>query len=49
MCTGAKKEVRPQIPGIEEKPEAEPELVKMSTTNQLDCCDPDCGPSSCGR
>jgi len=48
MCTGAKKEVTTQIPQVEEKPKAEPELVKVGATKQGGCCDPDCGPSTCG-
>lgn len=49
MCTGAKKEVLTQIPRVEEKAKAELELVKVGAAKQGDCCDPDCGPSTCGR
>lgn len=49
MCTGAKKEVVAQIPRLEVKPKAQPEPVKVGGAKQGECCDPDCGPSTCGR
>lgn len=48
MCTGATKEVVTERPKAEEQPKAKPELAKIGATKQGDCCEPDCGPSTCG-
>lgn len=47
MCTGPKKEVVIQAQ-VEEKTKVELEFVKIGATKQGNCCDPDCGPSTCG-
>jgi hypothetical protein len=48
MCTETKQEVMTQVPQVEAEPKAEPDLVKVGATKQSSCCDPDCGPSTCG-
>lgn len=47
VCTGPKKEA---VIGaeVEEKAKAESEFVKIGAVKQGNCCDPDCGPSTCG-
>lgn len=48
MYTGAKEKVMAQSPKVEEKAKTELELVKVGAAKQGSCCDPDCGPSTCG-
>lgn len=49
MCTGLKKEEEATILilQVEEKRKAEAELVRVGATEEGDCCDPVCGPSTC--
>lgn len=48
MCTGVKKETVAQTTQAQEKPQAEPELVKVGAAKGGGCCDSNCGPSTCG-